>query len=329
MRVVHLQRRSFPGQFSIERVFAEVRRHLPRRFDVEVVITAGRNQGVIPRLTTMLEARRIQADVVHVTGDINYAAILMNRRRSVVTIHDTEFLDRSSGMKRLAYEWLWLRLPIWRAGIVTVGSEGTRRDLLKLAPRAAGKIRVIPHPIGEGFVAVPRAMPVRSTVLLVGAWPTKNVLRSAAALAGIDCRVRIIGALDSEQELAMKEAGLDYETLTGLDDDAVRAAYADCDLLLFPSLKEGFGLPVIEAQAVGRPVVTSSVPPMPEVAGEAACLVDPYDVESIRSGVLRVLADETYRADLVRRGLANVARFQPDVVAAAYASVYDEVASRS
>jgi glycosyltransferase involved in cell wall biosynthesis len=313
----------------MERVFAEVRRHLPGRFDVEVVVTAGRNQGVIPRLTTMLEARRIQADVIHVTGDINYAAILMNRRRSVVTIHDTEFLDRSSGMKRLAYEWLWLRLPIWRAGIITVGTEGTRRDLLILAPRAAGKIRVIPHPIGEGFGPAPRETPARPTVLLVGAWPAKNVLRSAAALAGVDCRVRIIGALNAEQELAMKEAGLDYEALTGLDDDAVRAVYADCDLLLFPSLKEGFGLPVIEAQAVGRPVVTSSVPPLPEVAGDAACFVDPYDVESIRSGVRRVLTDESYRDDLVHRGLANVARFQPDVVAASYAAVYDEIASRS
>jgi glycosyltransferase involved in cell wall biosynthesis len=313
----------------MERVFAEVRRHLPDRFDVELVVTSGRNQGVIPRLRTMLEARRIRADVVHITGDINYAAILMNGRRSVVTIHDTEFLDRSSGMKHFAYEWLWLRLPMWRAGIVTVGTQGTKQDLLNLVPRAAGKIRVIPHPIGEGFERVPRQTPARPTVMLVGTWPAKNVLRSAAALAGIDCQVRIIGSLDADQELAFKEAGLDYEALTGLDDESVRAAYAGCDLLLFPSLKEGFGLPIIEAQAVGRPVLTSSVPPLPEVAGDAACLVDPYDVESIRSGIVRVLTDESYRSHLVRGGLVNVERFAPEVVAAAYADVYDEIANRS
>jgi glycosyltransferase involved in cell wall biosynthesis len=329
MRVVHLQRRSFPGQFSIERVFAEVRRHLPPRFQVEVVITSGRNQGVLSRVATVMEARRLKADVVHVTGDINYAALLIDRRHSVVTIHDTEFLDRSSAAKRLVYEWLWLRLPIWRAGVVTVGSEGTKQDLLKFAPRAGQKIRVIPHPIGAGFVPVPREQAARPTILLVGTWPAKNVVRSAAALAGIDCRVRVLGALDPDQELALKEAGLDFEALTGLDDEAVRAAYADCDLLLFPSLKEGFGLPVIEAQATGRPVVTSNSAPLPEVAGGAACFVDPYDVESIRSGVRAVLADGTYRADLVRRGLDNVQRFQPEVVAAAYARVYDEFASRA
>jgi glycosyltransferase involved in cell wall biosynthesis len=313
----------------MERVFTEVRRHLPDRFDVEVVVTAGRNQGLVPRLKTMLEARRLRAEVVHVTGDINYAAILMNRRKSVVTIHDTEFLDRSSGVKRFAYEWLWLRLPMRRAGIVTVGSEGTKQDLLKLEPGAADKIRVIPHPIGEGFEPVQRVPTERPNVLLVGTWPTKNVLRSAAALTGIDCRVRIIGGPDADQEAALTDAGLDYEALTGLDDEAVRAAYASCDLLLFPSLKEGFGLPIIEAQAVGRPVVTSTVPPLPEVAGEAACLVDPYDVESIRSGVMRVLTDESYRSDLIQKGLVNVKRFEPEVVAAAYAEVYDEVASRS
>jgi glycosyltransferase involved in cell wall biosynthesis len=97
-------------------------------------------------------------------------------------------------------------------------------------------------------------------------------------------------------------------------------------MVLFASTYEGFGLPIIEAQATGRPVVTSRVTAMPEVAGDGACLVDPYDVASIRSGVLRVLGDRGYRDSLVHRGFENVRRFEPGRIAAQYARLYEEVA---
>jgi glycosyltransferase involved in cell wall biosynthesis len=100
----------------------------------------------------------------------------------------------------------------------------------------------------------------------------------------------------------------------------------ECDLLLFPSLHEGFGLPIVEAQATGRPVVTSDREPMTEVSGGAAVLVDPEDVASIRTGVLRVLEDHQLAAELVRRGRVNVGRFSASAVAAQYAAIYWELA---
>jgi glycosyltransferase involved in cell wall biosynthesis len=101
--------------------------------------------------------------------------------------------------------------------------------------------------------------------------------------------------------------------------------YAQADMVLFASTYEGFGLPIIEAQATGRPVVTSRVTAMPEVAGEGACLVDPYDVSSIRNGVLRVLDDGSYRDSLVHLGFENVRRFEPSLIASQYARLYEEV----
>jgi glycosyltransferase involved in cell wall biosynthesis len=107
--------------------------------------------------------------------------------------------------------------------------------------------------------------------------------------------------------------------------DRVVELYRTSDVLLFPSTKEGFGVPIAEAQATGLPVVTSDLSPMREVAGEGAVLVDPLDVGSIRDGVHRVLEDLTYRRHLVEAGRRNVLRFAADSVAAAYAAVYDEV----
>lgn len=336
--VTQLMRRSFPGHFSIERIFAQVRPALETLgYDVDVVVTPYYSKRLMPRLRTAWEARRLAAPVVHITGDITYAGLLRSRRGTVLTVHDTEFLERASWSKRLIYTWFWLRLPVRRADVVTVPTEATRRDVLAHVRVAPEKIRVVPNPVADELIeppSSPRPLPVphssRPTVLLVGSRPNKNLPGSIAALAGLDCRVVIVGEADADQRAAIAASGLDVDVRTDLDDEALRECYAECDLLLFPSTKEGFGIPILEAQAMGRPVVTSTRAPLPEVAGAGgACLVDPSDPVSIRAGVERVLAGADYRAELVRQGWANVALYRVATVAAAYAAIYDEVARRS
>jgi glycosyltransferase involved in cell wall biosynthesis len=105
--------------------------------------------------------------------------------------------------------------------------------------------------------------------------------------------------------------------------------YRKADLVSFVSTYEGFGLPIIEAQATGRPVLTSGLHSMPEVAGDGAWFVDPFDVESIRSGFRALLGERTLRERLVAAGLRNVKRFDPRTVARQYSDLYREVAAEA
>jgi glycosyltransferase involved in cell wall biosynthesis len=100
----------------------------------------------------------------------------------------------------------------------------------------------------------------------------------------------------------------------------------DAQMLLYPSLMEGFGLPILEGMAAGRPVLTSDREPLRSVAGGAARLVDPEDVESIADGMQQLLCDEELRSDLIRRGREHARRFSWEACAAQTQRVYEAVA---
>ncbi|HEX5613555.1 MAG TPA: glycosyltransferase family 1 protein [Acidimicrobiia bacterium] len=335
VHVAQLTRRPHRNeQFSIERVFATVRAAMPADVRVSVVEASERSHGVLPRVRSVLAARqavrRLDADVEHVTGDVHFLVFGLHARRTVLTIHDTEFMDRASTLKRWIYRALWLRLPVARAAAITVVSAQTGADLVRHAPRAATKIRIVPNPLPAGYAPEAKPFPAsRPTILQIGTRPNKNLERVVAALEGIDCRLWILGPLAPHQVGALERAGVDYEQWSDLADHEVVARYRDCDLVVFASTREGFGLPIIEANAIGRPVVTSAIEPMRGVAGDAAELVDPTDVASIRAGIGRVIDDATHRESLVTRGFLNAQRFGANEVARAYRDVYLDVAERA
>src|SRR6185437_10132045 len=132
----------------------------------------------------------------------------------------------------------------------------------------------------------------------------------------------VVGELDDEQREILKRNGIRHEASSGLSQDQLLEKYRDCDLLAFPSTYEGFGLPIVEAQTVGRPVLTSALSPMQDVAGAGACLVDPFDSVAIRQGVLRIINDPVYREQLVQLGWQNVTRFSLEKVTDQYMTLY-------
>ena len=294
---------------------------MPDDVDVRVHIVPFHSTGVWRRALDLLSVAARRADVVHITGDIHFVALGLRRRRTVLTVHDCHRMN-ARGWSDAVFRLMWLRWPVKHAAEVVAVSNFTADELVAVTGIDRGRVHVIPSPIDDAFVPVPPPENPRPVILFFGQAPNKNAEAVVEAVAGLDVHLRVVGRLPPSTEALLVGTGASFTNGVGLSDHELARWYAESDLVVFPSLYEGFGMPIVEAQAVGRPVVTSARAPMDEVAGGAACLVDPDDVVSIRAGIERVLGDAEYRAQLVAAGYENRERFRPATVAAQYAAIY-------
>jgi glycosyltransferase involved in cell wall biosynthesis len=277
-------------------------------------------------IVNILFLRKHKASVFHITGDIHYAALAFPSDKVILTVHDCIFLQHPSPVKRWLLKKLWLDWPVRHSSRVTTISEATKADIVRSSGCHPDKVVVIPDPLDESFTHHPRVYNQDCPVIFqVGTWPNKNLERVIEALRGFRCHLRVIGKLSEQQASLLREAGIDYSNGFQLPKDQLINWYQSSDIIMFATLFEGFGLPILEAQATGRPVITSNIPPMDEVAGKGACLIDPTDVSAIRDAVLRIHQDPLYREELIRQGLENVRRYDADQVAARYLSLYQQM----
>lgn len=309
--------------YSIERVLETVRLALPASVVTRSVYCRYR-RGPAGLLYNMLEARARQSGINHITGDIHYVAMALDRKRTVLTIHDCGTLERLRGWRREVARLFWYEWPTRCAAVVTVISERTKAELLCCTSCPESRITVIPNPLPPEFA--PQEKPFcdeQPRLLQIGAQPNKNIENLSRALAGINCHLTIVGHLSARQVSLLESNGIRYSALTGLSDAEILDAYHKTDIVVFCSTYEGFGMPIIEANGVGRAVVASDIDPLRGTAGGAACLVDPSNVESIRTGIRRVIEDARYREELIERGFSNASRFDATGIAKRYSGVYE------
>lgn len=291
-----------------------------------------------PRLWTHArlswEMARHPPDVLFVPAHV---LPILHPRRSVVTVHDLGYLYFPDAHRRLDRVYLDLstRFNAHSASHVIADSEATRRDLIACYSVPEDRITVVSPGRDEAFspVTVPdklaevRArygLPVQYILCLGTLQPRKNLARLFEAFALLRRQDPVAKPSASNLVVVGKRGWLYQGFLRqverlGLEEAIVFTGYvprADLPAILsgasvfvFPSLYEGFGFPVLEAMACGTPVVCSNAASLPEVAGEAALLVDPTDIEALARAMARVLHDEELRASLRERGFAQAKKF--------------------
>ena len=250
---------------------------------------------------------------------------------SVATIHDLGYhhFPEAHPWRQLAYLRWSTRHNGRRARRVVADSEATKQDLIQLDGISADKIDVIypgvdptlqPVTDEDVVTAVLRKHNITPPYLLFLSTlqPRKNLERLIQAYAASNLPHQLVlagkpGWLSDPilAEIANLQSPISQKiVLTGFVDETDKAALlSGATAVLYPSLYEGFGFPVLEAQACGTAVLTATTSSLPEVAGDAALLVDPLETAAITQGMQTLVHDETLRQTLVQKGLENVKRF--------------------
>jgi glycosyltransferase involved in cell wall biosynthesis len=327
MKITYFQRKVIANfHFSVEIIFGDVKNALPKNMEQNTIVSTYYSQGVFKRLYNCWEAFTKQGKINHVTGDISYIGIALRKKNTIQTILDCVFLENSSGIKRKLLKYFWLSMPIKKATYITTISNQVKGEIIKHTNCNPDKIFVVPIALSPLFIK--SAKPFNGfnpTILMTGSAPNKNIIRMIEALHGIPCNVIIIGKQEQEYINKFKDCSIAYSYKSGLNQQQMLEQYQQADILLFASTYEGFGMPVIEAQAVGIPVLTSSISSMPEVAGNGALLVNPLSVQEIKEGVLKIISNEKYRNEIVENGLQNVKRFNINNIVQQYIEIYKKI----
>jgi len=328
IEITHFQRKKRANSnHSIESYFKAIRDLQPSDIRITEKVAKFLSSGFFRRFYIAVEAIFNQKDINHVTGDIHFANFFLTKKKNLLTIHDCGFLKRISGLKFKIVKYFWYTLPAKRTSFITVNSEATKKDLLTYIKFPESKIKVIYIFIPEIHKPFSKKFNKEKPVILqIGTAPNKNIERVAEALIGINCTFIILGKLSQETTKILENCKIDYRNINkSVSDEDVAKLYQQCDIVSFASTFEGFGMPIIEANATGRVVVTSKTTSMPEIAANAAELVNPFDIKSIKTGFLKVINDDVYRNQLITNGFENSKRFDKEQIASQYYNLYREI----
>jgi len=292
------------------------------------------------------QAKKLKADLIHTVG---FSAPIIRSCKTIATVHDLIGMIYPQNLGRLSrfyWSW-WLPYSFKKVDHIIASSQNTKQDLMRLIRYPESKISVIPLAADPRFkkmdqrqaqLNIQKYIGVKQYLLYVGTLePRKNLKNLILAYAQLPAEIRERYALVLVGKAGWGTAALkqlirerELETriiFTGyISDEALVYFYNAATLFVYPSLYEGFGLPVLEALSCGAPVIASGVSSIPEITGDAAVLRDPSDISGWTSEIQNLLVNDTLRQQTAARGLIRAKTFCWSRVADETTRIYEQVA---
>ncbi|NJB83254.1 glycosyltransferase family 4 protein [Wenyingzhuangia aestuarii] len=322
-KITFFFRPKMQGVHSIETLFEHLINHLPDNIKTNRYFCTHKWK----RIYSFFKAINFQSDINHITGDINMLGLFLNRNKTILTIHDIGHLERDlKGIKKKIFKLLWLTLPVKRLRYITTISDFTKQKILKEVSVSEEKIIVIPNPAAIDFEFSEKEFDVNSpTILQIGSGNNKNIYRLIEAIKNTTFKLILLRKPDEQLKKLLENHNISHKWYYNVSRDKVYECYKNSDIVFFASEYEGFGVPILEANAVGRPVITSNVSSMPYVAGNSAYFVNPLDVSEIKQALTDLRNDEQLRKNLIELGKENLVRFSMDKIVSQYCDLYSKI----
>jgi len=284
-------------------------------------------------------------DLVHEPLQITPFLFQLPMKR-VITIHDVNCIIRPmdySIWEQWYYSWV-LKNTVKTADMIITISENSKRDIVKALNVPEDKIRVIYHGLDKNFKPITDLDDISLKyginypfILYVGRLePRKNIptlIKSFYRLKkrGVKHKLLMVIQMGSDYQkvvASIKDLCLENEVrlIEGVPKEDMAGVYNLADLLVFPSVYEGFGFPPLEAMGCGTPVVTSNSSSLPEIIGDAGIMVDPYDSDALTNAIYEVLVNKELKDDLIRKGLKRTKQFSWEKATKETIEVYEKVA---
>lgn len=329
LKVLLIHRAKHSSFNSIERIFDTVFKELSIFCNIKNYNLPYHSSGLFNIFFNIVSVFFKQANVIHVVGDIHYVFLGLLFRKKIITLHDCGNIHKFAGIKRVIYILFWYQIPILLADKITTVSSETKKELIKLFNVESSRIIIIPNCLSSAYRFNNKDFNSNEPIgLIIGTKENKNLEKTFYALKGIKIQLKIVGKLNINQKNILKILSIKFIELGNVSDNKILEIFKESDLLLFMSTFEGFGMPIIEAQAIGRVVITSNISSMPEVAGNGACLVNPFSIKSMRTGILKVISDRHYRETLIANGLINSNKYNASIIAKRYLALYEDVSKK-
>lgn len=334
MKILFIHRQKDPLKPSIFRSFEPFEDYLRKEnevVDIFMPYGAGSLSNILGNIK-YVRKHRIKDGINHVSGETHYAILGLLGCPSVLTIHDDYAISSSprKGFVQWIKKMLFITLPVKFADQVVCISPSTKALIDSYVKNSKTKV-ITHHDITADFPYTPKTFDSECpSIFHMGTAPNKNLETTLKALKGLKCKLRVLKKMTPEQIQLANNLGIDYVNRYDLTNQEVFEEYNKADIILFPSLYEGLGMPILEGQSIGRPVITTDREPMNWVAGRdgAILLNDPLDADEIRNKIMTLCQDESLRKSLLTCGRKNIERFKLPAIYKAYMDVYKKALAR-
>lgn len=315
-------RKRIEGQNSIEEIANTIAKNL-QNVNIKVLPSNGTN--ILGMIKNILFAIKNQSKINHLISPSDTYIGMFLKGKKIITWHDVETLFQSKSKKRRFLRKLFFLLPTYFYNYVTVISEATRKEIIQYLPHLnKKKIILIPNPLNPNFKPEKKGnLSNPPEILHPGTAKRKNLHKVIAGIAGMNVHLNIIGKLSKEQEDLLRIYKINYSNSYDISTSDMINCYKKADIVIFPSSYEGFGMPIIEGQMTGRPVIISNISPLKEVSGGAAVMLEDLEPETIRNNIENLIKDSSLRQEFINKGLKNAHLYTTERICNLYKSLYE------